>query len=69
LLIFLLATVKQKDNFHNLISILTKRTHLVWLIQQLTFLFPKGAVDGERPLKIPLYNLEFSSWKLAPSAT
>jgi hypothetical protein len=25
-------------------------------------------VDGERPLEVPLYNLEFSSWKSVPSA-
>jgi hypothetical protein len=26
-----------------------------------SFLFPKGVVDGERPLKIPQYKLEFFS--------
>jgi hypothetical protein len=30
-------------------------------IASINFLFPKGVVDGERPLKVPLHRLEFSS--------
>ena len=28
-----------------------------------TFSFQKGVIDGERPLKFPPHNIEFSSWK------
>jgi len=46
----------QKDNFHNPILGIDKRC--IWCIvnptSQINFLFPKGVVDGERPLEFPL---------------
>jgi hypothetical protein len=43
----------KKDNFHIFIFVLTKRQFLIPLLQESSqiFLFPKGVVDGERPLK------------------
>jgi hypothetical protein len=57
----------EKDNFHNLFFGLTKNPISISLKPTILkdFLFPKGVVDGERPLKfpklifwIPLQNLD-----------
>jgi hypothetical protein len=44
----------EKDNFHTLFLVLTKQLPLVWLFQQFYqhFLFPKGVMDGVRPLEV-----------------
>jgi hypothetical protein len=46
----------EKDSFHNLIFSLTKNSSFVLLTPQpqQDFLFPKGVVDGERPLNFSL---------------
>jgi len=53
----------QKILFTITFLVLTKGILGVLLNQQSeeNFLFSKGVVDGERPLEVPLYKLEFSS--------
>jgi hypothetical protein len=56
-----------KDNFHNLTFGIDKR-HIYCIVNPtslINFLFPKGVVDGERPLKCKLDNT-FSLRNLNP---
>jgi hypothetical protein len=53
----------QKDNFHKLIYDIDKR-YIRCIVDSIIRTRPslsKGVVDGERPLKVPTYKLEFSS--------
>jgi hypothetical protein len=53
----------QKDNFHNFIFGIDKMLSFGIFDSAIliSFLFPKGVVDGERPLKIPIQNYRLTS--------